>query len=167
MCRKVFLPLQFCGSITRLSSVGFSFMRKACYITLPVPGRAQWTKSQSQLKAFASLTILANMLKRVLFKEKNYVPNRSLFAKLVSILSREISIFLVNCLIKQSPKFASISFWKYEDENGSVECSHKGNPFLKSFPCIYGSVSAGREKWPFNVLFFLKSRASVWPNLMR
>ena len=21
---------------------------------------------------------------------------------------------------------------------------------------IYGSVSAGREKWPFNVLFFLK-----------
>ena len=20
--------------------------------------------------------------------------------------------------------------------------------------CIYGSVSAGREKWPFNVLFF-------------
>ena len=25
----------------------------------------------------------------------------------------------------------------------------------------YGSVSAGREKWPFNVLFFLKSRASV------
>ena len=26
---------------------------------------------------------------------------------------------------------------------------------------IYGSVSAGREKWPFNVLFFLKSRASV------
>ena len=24
----------------------------------------------------------------------------------------------------------------------------------------YGSVSAGREKWPFNVLFF-KSRASV------
>ena len=31
----------------------------------------------------------------------------------------------------------------------------------------YGSVSAGREKWPFNVLFFFKSRASVWPNLMR
>ena len=30
----------------------------------------------------------------------------------------------------------------------------------------YGSVSAGREKWPFNVLFFFKSRASVWPNLM-
>ena len=26
--------------------------------------------------------------------------------------------------------------------------------------CIYGSVSAGPEKWPFNVLFF-KSRASV------
>ena len=26
---------------------------------------------------------------------------------------------------------------------------------------IYGSVSAGREKWPFNVLFFFKSRASV------
>ena len=25
----------------------------------------------------------------------------------------------------------------------------------------YGSVSAGREKWPFNVLFFFKSRASV------
>ena len=22
--------------------------------------------------------------------------------------------------------------------------------------CTYGSVSAGREKWPFNVLFFLK-----------
>ena len=33
--------------------------------------------------------------------------------------------------------------------------------------CTYGSVSAGREKWPFNVLFFFKSRASVWPNLMR
>ena len=32
---------------------------------------------------------------------------------------------------------------------------------------IYGSVSAGREKWPFNVLFLFKSRASVWPNLMR
>ena len=31
----------------------------------------------------------------------------------------------------------------------------------------YGSVSAGREKWPFNVLFFFLSRASVWPNLMR
>ena len=31
----------------------------------------------------------------------------------------------------------------------------------------YGSVSAGREKWPFNVLFFLKSGASVWLNLMR
>ena len=30
----------------------------------------------------------------------------------------------------------------------------------------YGSVCAGRKKWPFNVLFF-KSRASVWPNLMR
>ena len=27
--------------------------------------------------------------------------------------------------------------------------------------CTYGSVSAGREKWPFNVLFFFKSRASV------
>ena len=26
---------------------------------------------------------------------------------------------------------------------------------------VYGSVSAGREKWPFNVLFFLESRASV------
>ena len=26
---------------------------------------------------------------------------------------------------------------------------------------LYGSVSAGREKWPFNVLFFFKSRASV------
>ena len=24
------------------------------------------------------------------------------------------------------------------------------------YACIYGSVSAGREKWPFNVLFFLK-----------
>ena len=136
MCRKVFLPLQFCGSITRLSSVGFSFMRKACYITLPVPGRARWTKSQSQLKAFASLTILAKTLKRVLFKEKNYVQSRSLFAKLVSILSREISIFLANCLIKQSPKFASI-FFKDEDENGSVECSHKGNPVLESGPCIW------------------------------
>ena len=134
MCQKVFLALQFWGSITRLSSVGFSFMRKACYITSPVPGKARWTKSQSQLKAFASLTILAKMLKRVLFKEKNNVKSRSLFAKLVSILSREISIFLVNCLIKQSPKFASILFWKDEDKNGSVECSHKGNPFLKMLP---------------------------------
>ena len=134
MCRKVFLPLQFWGSITRLSSVGFSFMRKACYITLPVPGKARWTKSQSQLKAFASLTILAKMLKRVLFKEKNNVKSRSLFAKLVSILSREIAIFLVNCLIKQSPKFASILFWRDEDKNGSVECSHKGSPFLKMLP---------------------------------
>ena len=26
---------------------------------------------------------------------------------------------------------------------------------------IYGSVSAGREKWPFNILFFFKNRASV------
>ena len=25
-----------------------------------------------------------------------------------------------------------------------------------SYPFTYGSVSAGREKWPFNVLFFLK-----------
>ena len=31
----------------------------------------------------------------------------------------------------------------------------------------YGSVSAGRDKWPFNVIFFFKSRASVWLNLMR
>ena len=30
----------------------------------------------------------------------------------------------------------------------------------------YGSVSAGREFWLFFVLFF-KSRASVWPNLIR
>ena len=28
-------------------------------------------------------------------------------------------------------------------------------------PAAYGSVSAGREKWPFNVLFFFKSRASL------
>ena len=38
--------------------------------------------------------------------------------------------------------------------------------FLNRYICTYGSVSAGREKWPFNVIFF-KSRASVWPNLMR
>ena len=70
MCRKLLLPLQFCGSITRLSSEGFSFMRKACYITSPIPGKARLTKSESQLKAFGSLTILAKMLKRVLFKER-------------------------------------------------------------------------------------------------
>ena len=29
------------------------------------------------------------------------------------------------------------------------------------FRATYGSVSAGREKWPFNVLFFFKSRDSV------
>ena len=33
--------------------------------------------------------------------------------------------------------------------------------------CIYGSVSAGREKWPFRVIFFFKSRALVWLNLIR
>ena len=27
---------------------------------------------------------------------------------------------------------------------------------LKQITITYGSVSAGREKWPFNVLFFLK-----------
>ena len=31
----------------------------------------------------------------------------------------------------------------------------------------YGSVSRGRGKWPFRVLFFLKSRALVWPNRKR
>ena len=42
------------------------------------------------------------------------------------------------------------------------------DPFFKRvffvsnlFQNTYGSVSAGREKWPFNVLFFFKSRASV------
>ena len=29
-----------------------------------------------------------------------------------------------------------------------------------NYTCIvYGSVSAGREKWPFNVLFFLKKKS--------
>ena len=32
---------------------------------------------------------------------------------------------------------------------------------LSTIITLYGSVSAGREKWPFNVLFFFKSRASV------
>ena len=31
-----------------------------------------------------------------------------------------------------------------------------GEVVLIVFMSIYGSVSAAREKWPFNVLFFLK-----------
>ena len=42
------------------------------------------------------------------------------------------------------------------------------DPQYPTFISTYGSVSAGRGKWPFRVtFFFFKSRALVWPNRKR
>ena len=48
----------------------------------------------------------------------------------------------------------------------SPQCTMQLSP-CKGEASPYGSVSRGRGKWPFRVLFFFKSRALVWPNRKR
>ena len=66
-----------------------------------------------------------------------------------------------------SPNFNSFSKKKHKKNSENGEIYTAGNKFytpagtdgMDKFHLwmnTYGSVSAGREKWPFNVLFFLK-----------
>ena len=69
--------------------------------------------------------------------------------------SKNRNIYAVNAKINIYIGFSQL--WE------GLEAKTAPQPLIvnNAFVALYGSVSAGREKWPFNVLFFFKSRASV------
>ena len=57
--------------------------------------------------------------------------------------------------ISTSAPVGSLAFFLFDTEQGWLK-NHPEVVIIIYPQHVYGSVSAGREKWPFNVLFFKK-----------